>query len=169
MSKKKVVVQDMERSLVKLDSLDMNIVNELIDDADASSSDIGRKYNKPLSTIQRRRTRLERTVLIKEYSINTKSTDWRSGEFFLKVIKGKAREIAEQTFEKYDKHVTMVTLTSNTVGNMIAHIYFRNSSNMFSIMEDLRRVPNVEDVMYAEHIERVGERKPRFILEDLAK
>jgi len=63
----------------------------------------------------------------------------------------------------------MVTLTSNTVGNMIAHIYFRNSSNMFSIMEDLRRMPNVEEVLYAEHIEKIGERKPRFILEGLLK
>jgi hypothetical protein len=63
----------------------------------------------------------------------------------------------------------MVTLTSNTVGNMIAHIYFRDPSRMFSIMEELKQIPYVVDVMYAEHIEKIGERKPRFILEDLKK
>lgn len=156
-------------NLILLDGLDMDIINELIDDSNSSSSDIARKYNKPLSTIQRRRTRLEKSILKKEYSINTSYTNWRSGEFFLKVTKGKTREIAEQTFEKYNNNITLVTMTSNTVGNMIAHIYFRNSSQMFSMMEELKRITFVEDVMYAEHIEKIGERKPRFILEDLKK
>ena len=40
---------------------------------------------------------------------------------------------------------------------------------MFAIIEELRRMPGVEDVLYAEHIEVLGERKPRFILEDLMK
>jgi len=69
--KNKVAVQDVVLAPVRIDALDLNIVNELIDDADASSSYIGKKYNKPLSTIQRRRTRLEKTVLKKEYSIIT--------------------------------------------------------------------------------------------------
>jgi hypothetical protein len=57
----------------------------------------------------------------------------------------------------------------NNVGNLIFHIYFRTSLQMFSIIENLRRMPDVEDVLYAEHIDVLGERKPRFILEDFMK
>src|SRR5262245_49105666 len=77
--------QILDSNRVMLDSLDLEIVDELLDDANASSSDIARKYGVPLSTVQRRRTKLERTLLIKDYSINTQMHNWRSGEIFVKV------------------------------------------------------------------------------------
>jgi DNA-binding Lrp family transcriptional regulator len=152
----------------ELDELDLKIVNELLDDSETSSTKIASKYGKPLSTIQRRRTRLERTILVKDYAIDVSYANWRSGEVFARVLKGKTEEVAE-IFEKYKSNITLVSTTMNNVGNLIFHIYFRTSPQMFSIIEDLRRMPNVEDVLYAEHIEVLGERKPRFILEDFMK
>ena len=153
----------------ELDDLDMKITNELLDDSEMSSSDIARKYDKPLSTIQRRRTKLERTILIKDYGINVKYANWRSGEIFVRILQGKAEEVAKEIFDRYENNITLVSTTMNNVGNLIIHIYFRTSPQMFAIIEELRRMPGVEDVLYAEHIEVLGERKPRFILEDLMK
>jgi len=152
-----------------LDEIDLKIVNELLDDSETSSTKIANKYGKPLSTIQRRRTRLEKTILLKDYAINVKYANWRSGEIFVRVQKGKTNEVAMEVFEKYKNNMTFVTTTMNNVGNLIMHIYFRTSPQMFAIIEDLRRMPNVEEVLYAEHIEVLGERKPRFILEDFMK
>ena len=147
----------------------MNIANELLDDADATSSDIARKYDKPLSTIQRRRTRLERTILAKDYAINTQLARWRSGEIFIKVEKGRAQAVGKTLFERYKENITLVSTTMNNIGNLIGHIYYNTSPEMFSIVEELRRIEFVEEVMYAEHIEKLGERKPRFILETIRK
>jgi DNA-binding Lrp family transcriptional regulator len=153
----------------ELDDLDLKIVNELLDNAEISSSDISRQHGKPLSTIQRRRTKLERTILVKDYAINVKYANWRSGEIFVRVLKGKTEEVAKEIFDRYVNNITLVSTTMNNVGNLIIHIYFRTSPQMFTIIEELRRFPGVEDVLYAEHIDVLGERKPRFILEDLMK
>lgn len=153
----------------ELDDLDLKIVNELLDDSETSSTKIANKYDTPLSTIQRRRTRLERTILLKDYAINIKYANWRSGEIFVRVLKGKTNEVAREVFERYKNNITLVITTMNNVGNLIIHIYFRTSPQMFSIIEDLRRMQDVLDVLYAEHIDVLGERKPRFILEDFAK
>jgi DNA-binding Lrp family transcriptional regulator len=151
-----------------LDDLDLGIINALLSSPDASSSALAAKFKKPLSTIQRRLTRLERTILKKDYRINSNHAKWRSGEFFITVGKGRTQLVARQIFDKYP-YLTMVTTTVNSVGNLVAHIYFRDSSEMFTILEDLKRIPDVTNVEYAEHIEKIGERKPTFMLEDLRK
>jgi len=153
----------------KLDDLDLKIVNELLDDSETSSTKIASKYGKPLSTIQRRRTRLEATILIKDYALNVKYANWRSGEIFASVEKGNANEVAKEIFAKYVNNLTLVSTTMNNVGNLIFHIYFRTSPQMFSIIEEIKKLPYVGEVLYAEHIEVLGERKPRFILEDFMK
>jgi hypothetical protein len=63
----------------------------------------------------------------------------------------------------------MVTATVNNIGNLVALIYFRDSSEMFSILEALQSLPDAANVEYVEHIHKVGERKPKFLLEDLKK
>ena len=158
-----------EEDEIRLDDLDLSIINELLDDPEVSSTAIGKEYGKPLSTIQRRRTRLERTILKKDYGINTRYAKFRRGEIFLRVSSGLTVEVAKKAFEKYDKNITLASTTMNNVGNLIMHIYYRSSPQMFAIIEELKRIPSVDEVLYAEHIEVVGERKPRFILEDLRK
>jgi hypothetical protein len=162
------VQPDTKNQQEMLDDLDLVIVNSLLDNPDVSSTVIAKESHRPLSTIQRRRTRIERTILKKDYMINTKYAKWRSGEFFVTVADGKTALIANQIFEKYN-NVTLVTTTMNNVGNLIGHIYFKDSPEMFALMEEIKKIPAVSRVMYAEHIERVGERKPRFLLEDLRK
>ena len=151
-----------------LDTLDIKIINELLCNPSASSTDMALKFRRPLSTVQRRRIRLERTILEPEYRINSINGKWRSGEFFATVGNGRTVSVAKEIFNKYH-NLTMVTTTINNIGNLVAHIYFRDSSEMFTILEDLKSLPDVTNVQYAEHIEKIGERKPTFLLEGLKK
>jgi len=151
-----------------LDDTDLVIVNTLLQRPDTSSSDLAKKTGKPLSTIQRRRAKLERTIIKKDYSLNTDIAGWRSGEFFLSVGNGRTEAVARQIFDKYS-NITMVTTTVNSVGNMVAHIYFKDSAEMFGILEEIKRLPNVQDATYAEHIQMIGERKPTFVFDELRK
>ena len=154
---------------LQLDDLDMKIVMGLLDDADVSSSELAKEHDTPLSTIQRRRTKLERSILIKSYEINTKYANWRSGEIFMRVGGGMAEAVGQQLFDNYENNITLVSTTMNNVGNLMAHIYYRNSTEMFSIVEQLKRIKDVQEAIYAEHIQKLGERKPRFILNQLRK
>jgi DNA-binding Lrp family transcriptional regulator len=158
-----------ENGRILLDKLDMNIINELLDNSNSSSTDIAGKLKTPLSTVQRRRTKLEKTVLKRSYDIDIKQTNWREAELFVQVDKGKTEELGKEIFEKYKNNVTLAGLTMNNVGNLIAHVYFRRSEELFAIAEEVKTNPYVKTLLYAEHLKILGQRSPRFILEDLHK
>jgi hypothetical protein len=50
---------------LSLDALNVAIIKEMMNNADIRSATLAQKYRSPLSTVQRRRTRLERTLLKK--------------------------------------------------------------------------------------------------------
>jgi len=83
-----------------LDSLDIKIMKELLDNPNSSSSKIVKKFGIPLSTIQRRRTRLESSVLTRNYELSTHDLGWRNAEILMLVEKGKADSMAKELIEK---------------------------------------------------------------------
>jgi len=57
----------------KLDKKDVTILNELLVNPDVTSLNISKKLKLPLSTLQRRRTALERSSIIKKsYELDAK-------------------------------------------------------------------------------------------------
>ena len=61
--------KDNKTELVLLDSLH-KIIKELVSNPNVRSATIASKYKAPLSTVQRRKARLENSVLKKNYQIN---------------------------------------------------------------------------------------------------
>lgn len=57
---------------VYLDLIDKGVIKELINDSASKSASISSKLKVPLSTIQRRRARLETSVLMKDYQLDSK-------------------------------------------------------------------------------------------------
>src|ERR671925_154168 len=78
------------------DDLNIKIVAELINNPDISSTDIAAKYGIPLSTIQRRRVKLEESVLSKAYNLDVRELGWRTADLLISVEKGKAEETARE-------------------------------------------------------------------------
>ena len=62
--------KDNKTELVLLDSLHTKIIKELVSNPNVRSATIASKYKAPLSTVQRRKARLENSVLKKNYQIN---------------------------------------------------------------------------------------------------
>ena len=95
-------INNRSRPPLTLDSLDIQIIDELLANADVTSSAIASKYKVPLSTIQRRRTVLEYMSMLKhEYSLDPFSFGLRKVEFWVMVEKGRTDEVAQHIFEKY--------------------------------------------------------------------
>lgn len=145
---------------ILLDKLDMNIINELLYDPNTSSTAIAEKLKTPLSTIQRRRARLEKSILKRRYTIDAAQTGWREAEIFVQVDKGKTEQLGNEIFEKYKNNVTMTSLTMNNVGKLITHVYFRQSEELFAIAEDIKTNPYASSVLFAEHLKIIGQRNP---------
>src|ERR671921_2472888 len=91
-------------------SLDVRIIEELLNDAYISSTDISKKHKAPLSTVQRRRKFLEDTILTRRYEIDLKKQGFRIGELTVFPESGTSMQIAGGIFSKYPDHILSVTV-----------------------------------------------------------
>lgn len=145
-----------------LDSLDIQIIDELLANADVTSSAIASKYNVPLSTIQRRRAVLESMPMLRhEYSLNPFSFGLREVEFWVMVEKGRADKVAQHIFEKY-KNALSVTVQMNAISNIGVQAYFDSSEQIYRMIEEVKGMQFVNRVEFAEIIKVVGKRQANF-------
>ena len=142
------------------DALNVNIIKEILNDADVRSADIAAKYHMPLSTIQRRRTRLERAVLKKIYQVNIKELGWRNAEVLVAVEKGNSEKIAELLLERHRKNIASTSLRiGHPDVNVMASAFYRTSEELHALIESIRGIPSVTSVEWTELAKEVGTNK----------
>ena len=78
-----------------LDTINVKITSELVNDPTMGSLDLSNKLQIPLSTIQRRRAQLEKSMLKRTYSFDYRAFGGREGDLILNVDKGKSKEVAQ--------------------------------------------------------------------------
>ena len=144
-----------------LDSLDIKIMRELLDNPNSSSSKMVRKLGIPLSTIQRRRTRLESSVLTRKYELSSHDLGWRNAEILMLVEKGKADSMAKELIEKFDKIIGTSTRI-NTTCNLAAYVGFRKSYELHELLEKIRAMPNVRNIEWSEIVRDAGNKTHRL-------
>jgi len=154
---------DYSRSRLRtLDSTDNQIIDELIANADISSSEIASKLKVPLSTIQRRRAILESmSILNHKYELNPLSFGLRPVEFWVKVEGGKAEEVVNHIFGKFD-NVLRASIQMNTISNIGILAYFNSSEEIFNMLEVIKSMKYVNRVEFAEIVKVVHERQANF-------
>lgn len=144
-----------------IDLLDIKIIRELLDNPDSSSTKIAKKFGIPLSTIQRRRTKLEHSMLTKRYELNAHDLGWRNAEFLMLVDNGTADRTAKELIEKFD-YVIATSTRINTKSNLAAHIAFKNSNELHELMEKIRALPNVSNLEWSEVVKEAGNKGNRL-------
>lgn len=144
-----------------IDSLDIKIIRELLDNPDSSSSNIARKLSVPLSTVQRRKTRLERSLLTRKYELNTHDLGWRNAEILMLVENGTADRMARELMEKFDRVIGTSTRI-NTKSNLAAYIGYRNSDELHELIEKIRAMPSVSNIEWSEIVRESGNKNHRL-------
>jgi DNA-binding Lrp family transcriptional regulator len=145
-----------------VDSLDIQIIDELLSDANISTTEIASKYKVPVSTIQRRRAAIESLSMLKhEYNLNPVGFGLRPVEFWIMVEKGKADEVAHNIFEKYN-NVLRVSTQMNSISNVGVAAYVKSSEQLYSMLEGIKSMPFVENVEFAETIKIIRTRQANF-------
>lgn len=139
-----------------LDSLDIQIIKEMLDDANVSNIYMSKKLDVPLSTIHRRRDIIEKTVLKRAYELDPAQFGYRIAELHISVTKGKSEAVASDIFQAY-KNVRHISLRMNG-SNITAQIYIRDSRQLQEMMESIKGLPFVEEVHFSETIRVIGKR-----------
>jgi DNA-binding Lrp family transcriptional regulator len=139
------------------DDLNIKIVRELVNDPDISSTDIASKYNMPLSTIQRRRAKLEQSILSKTYNLDVRKLGWRTADLFISVDKGKAEETARKLLESNKVNVIVASLRiGDPRVDIMADIFYKDSIELHELTEKVKAMPYVTYVEWAEVVKVIG-------------
>jgi DNA-binding Lrp family transcriptional regulator len=143
---------------LRLDSTDVNIIRELVNNSNVRSADIANKYKIPLSTIQRRRTRLERSSILKHrYDIDVRHFGWRIADILIGVERGDCVQVAKEILEDYKDNVITTSLRiGNPQVNASAKVLYKSSQELFDLIQSFKTIPNVAFVEWYEEVEVVG-------------
>jgi DNA-binding Lrp family transcriptional regulator len=140
-----------------LDSTNIKIISELVRQPNISSLALSKKLDIPLSTLQRRRARIEDNLLKRNYVFNYKAFGGRVGDLIVSVDKGKSREIAQTLLKKYKNNIISCNTRINSEHNVSAHTIFKDTAELHELVESIKTVEYVTAVQWSELVEDIGE------------
>ena len=151
-------------STVILDSINLGIVEALVNNGEIKSSEIAAKLKIPLSTIQRRRSNLEKySILKKNYTLDLKKLGLRISEISVATRNGESQNVMNVFYNKHKKNIVNMALR---IGNPDTNISFRvaysDSIELFSLLEEIKEMEMVSMVQWSEYITEKNNKEISF-------
>jgi len=152
------------KGLLKLvDDINLKIIEELVKNPSISIASLAAKLQIPLSSLLRRKAKLEKSVLIKTYHINLKASGGKTGDIVINVDKGKSREVAGSILKKYKSNVMTVSTRINSEHNVAAQIIYNDTAELHNLLENIKAMPYVTSLQWSEMLEMIGDNSPSVI------
>ena len=146
-----------------LDSINIKIISELIRKPDISSFNLAKKLDVPLSTLQRRRAKIENAILRRTYTFNYKAFGGRVGDFIIHVDKGKSDEVAQILLKKYKNNIAYCDTRINSMHNVSAHVVYKNTEELHNLIESIKAMEYVTHVQWSEIVTMIGDNNSEVI------
>lgn len=147
-------------SLRRLTETDKQILRSLLGSKGRISSvELARKLEIPLTTIQRRRKRLESEFLEVAYSLKLDKLGWRRADLLVSTYKGVASAIGKELLTHNSITRVCRSIGEHTI-DLHAEIVFKNNSELLNVIEWIKSLDGVKDVVWTEPVEVVGKNTP---------
>jgi DNA-binding Lrp family transcriptional regulator len=153
-----------ERSVPVLSLTDCKILKSLLSSAGRISSlKLSRELDIPLSTVQRRRKRLEDTFLHTSYALKVEKFGWRKATLFLSTQHGLTSSVAKELLAWHQYPILSIsrTMGANEIDLHLEFI-FRQNSELLDLIEKIRAIEGVKNVIWNESIEVIGTNQSSF-------
>jgi len=144
----------------KLSDVDKKMLQTLLASSGrVSSLALSRKLEIPLTTIQRRRKRLESEFLEVAYSLKLDKLGWRNADLLISTSKGVASAIGKELLTHNSITRVCRSIGEHTI-DLNAEIVFKNNSELLNTIEWIKSLDGVKDVVWTEPVEVVGKNSP---------
>lgn len=153
---------------VVLDPTNILIMEALVNHGEIKSSEIAEKLKIPLSTIQRRRTRIEKSLLKKKYQIDLKQLGYRTAQIFVDIQGGKAKEVGEELLQKFDRNIVSASTRINSSSNLCIDVLYNGSEELHNLLEEIKSIPLAAKVDWSEQIMILGDNTSKIIKNTLS-
>ena len=151
-----------------LSTLDRTILKEILSNHEKKTSDfISKKTGNSLSTIQRRRKRLEKEYFKKnEDFFCLEKFGWRRVDFFISTRKGRSDEVAKELLTLKQVISVGKSIGQHTIDMRVESIV-KDNAQILDLMEKMKAMDGIRDVVWSEIVKIVGKKKsvPSYIVD----
>jgi DNA-binding Lrp family transcriptional regulator len=134
----------------------------------SSSTFLSKKLGVPQTTIQRRRSRLEKEFLELSYSLNLEKFGWRRVDLLIYTRNGKTDSVAIQLLENDEVTYVGKSIGEHTI-DLRVEIIVKDNAELLDILEKVKAMEGVQDTVWSEIVEVVGKKRsvPSMIIDNL--
>jgi DNA-binding Lrp family transcriptional regulator len=145
-----------DKSVSALSDIDRKILKILlVPDGNIKSETISTKLGIPLSTIRRRRKRLESEFLKTYHVLDIEKFGWRRVDFFISIKNGKANTVANQLIELDEVTYVGKSIGAHTIDLRVEAIV-KDNIRLLDLLEEIKGMDGVNDVVWSEIVSVVG-------------
>jgi DNA-binding Lrp family transcriptional regulator len=123
-----------------------------------SSLLLAEKLRIPLTTIQRRKKRLEKDFLTSSYTLNLEKFGWRRVDLLIYTRNGKTESVANRLLENEEVVYVGKSIGEHTI-DLRVEIIVRDNSELLDILEKVKAMDGVNDVIWSEIVRVVGRKR----------
>lgn len=124
-----------------------------------SSLKISRELDIPLSTIQRRRKRLQDILIETNYSIRSEKLGWRNASLYVSSTSGKAELIGKEILDMSE----LVSSVTRTVGDssfdLKVEMVFKTIEELTSLIDKIKSMEGASAVIWSESLKLIGRKE----------
>ena len=148
-NKKETTVSDLDRKLLKI---------LLLPNGDLKSSkSLSSKLGIPITTVRRRRKRLESKFLKLHYVLDIEKFGWKRVDFFISIRNGMVNAVANKLLDSDE-----VTYVGKSIGehaiDLRVETIVRDNASILDILEKIKAMDGVKDVVWSEIVSVVGKK-----------
>jgi DNA-binding Lrp family transcriptional regulator len=123
-----------------------------------SSLLLASKLGIPQTTIQRRKKRLEKEFLTSSYTLNLEKFGWRRVDLLIYTRNGKTDSVANRLLENEEVVYIGKSIGEHTI-DLRGEIIIRDNSELLNILEKVKAMDGVNDVIWSEIVKVVGRKR----------
>jgi DNA-binding Lrp family transcriptional regulator len=143
----------------KLSQIDKKILKILLNPSDRiSSHELAIKLGLPRTTIQRRRNYLEKHFLEFAYSLKLGELGYRRVDLLIYTGGGRTNAIAQKLLDRDEVVYVGKSIGERTI-DLRAEVIIKDNAQLLDLMEDVKAMPSVRDVVWSEIVQIVGQKR----------
>jgi DNA-binding Lrp family transcriptional regulator len=123
------------------------------------SHEISQELGVPISTVQRRRKRLEEIYLIKSYTLNPVKFGWRRIDFLIATEGGATMSVGKELLRRPEVTYVARSIGEHTI-DLRVETFVQDNSELLNLLEDVKGMEGVKDVVWSEIVEVIGKKNP---------
>lgn len=152
-----------EHKKLMLSATDKKILKALLSSSGATSSlTLSRELDIPLSTVQRRRKKLESNFLEFYYQPKVDKFGWRVALIFVSMESGAANAVGNQLLSWRDSVIQVSRTMGGEAVDLVVQVVFLDNEDLIEVCDRIKAVTGVKNLFWIEMVAMMGKNTACF-------